>query len=367
MDFTLRPWQPEDAESIAALADNKKIADNLRDGFPNPYTLEDARLYIASCILTDDSKTIVYAVEHGGSAVGSIGVFKKDDVYRKSAELGYWLGERYWGKGIMTRAVYLMSRIAFSRLDIVRISAEPFAGNKASRRVLEKAGFELEGVLQKSICKNGVLGDSCVYALIRNDKDDLSRLSLKELWQLFPIILSDYSGAWPIFYALEKEVLVYFIGKDLIFRINHIGSTAVPGLLAKPTIDILLEIKWDTDLEELKKAMRRAGYIYSPQPKNPWPHMMFMRGYTVHGFSGQVFHVHVRYPGDWDELYFRDYLRVHPEVSAMYGVHKKDLAEDFKNDRDGYTEAKTDFIEFTVRSAREEFGPKYDIQLDDTN
>ena len=366
MNFLLRPWQPEDAESVTALADNLKIASNLRDGFPYPYTLEDARTYIASCILTDESKTIVYAIEIDGRAVGSIGVFRKDDVYRKSAELGYWLGEPYWGKGVMTRAVYRMCRIAFSRLDIVRISAEPFSWNEASQRVLQKAGFELEGILKKNVYKNSVLGDSHLYALLRTDMDwqALSRLSLPELWEKFPVILSEYRDEWPAYYELEKDVLAYFLGSDSIFRISHIGSTAVPGLLSKPTVDILLEIQWDTDLEAFKEAMRRAGYGFSPQPKKPWPHMMFMRGYTLDGFSGQVFHVHVRYPGDWDELYFRDYLKAHPETSSMYAGLKKDLLEDYKNDRDGYTDAKAYFVEFTVRSGREEFGLKYDTTLD---
>ncbi len=366
MEFTLRPWRPEDAESVAQLADNKKIASNLRDLFPHPYTPDNARAYIAKCILADETKDILYAVDIGGRAAGSIGVFKKDDVYRKSAELGYWLGEPYWGKGVMTRAVYLMCRIAFSRLDIVRIAAEPFERNKASRRVLEKAGFELEGILKKNVFKDGVLGDSCVYARIRNDMDweVLGRLSLPELWRKFPVILSPYREAWALNYVLEKSVLEHFIGAENIYRISHIGSTAVPGLLAKPTVDILLEVKWDTDKEALKDVMRRAGYGLNPRPKKPWPHMTFIRGYTAEGFSGQAFHVHVRYPGDWDELYFRDYLRAHPETADMYASLKKELIEDFENDRDGYTEGKTDFIKFAVQSARVEYGDIYDTMLD---
>ena len=368
MDFTLRPWQPEDAESVAELADNEKIASNLRDGFPHPYSMEAARAFVASRILSDEKNELSYAIDIAGRAAGSIGIFRKADVYRKSAELGYWLGEPYWGKGVMTAAVYLMCRIAFSRLDIVRIEAEPFARNQDSRRVLEKAGFELEGILKKSVYKNGALGDSCVFALIRNDLDweVLGRLSLPELWERFPVVLSAYREEWARFYALEKSVLEHFVGAENIYRISHIGSTSVPGLLAKPTVDILLEIKWDTDLDALKDAMRRAGYGLNHRPDKPWPHLTFIRGYTAEGFYGQVFHVHIRYPGDWDELYFRDYLRAHREAADLYASMKTELSEDYKNDRDGYTAAKTGFIELAVQSAREEYGKVYDTVIDDT-
>lgn len=134
------------------------------------------------------------------------------------------------------------------------------------------------------------------------------------------------------------------IDTDNIARISHYGSTAIPGLPAKPTIDVLLEIKDDTDSEKLISAMQGAGYIYSPQPDNAAPHMMFMKGYTPEGFKGQAYHVHVRYSGDWDELYFRDYLISHPDAADEYGKLKLELKSRFEFDRDAYTNAKTDFI-----------------------
>lgn len=166
-DFILRPWQSGDIESVQRYADNAKIAANLRDVFPHPYTLEDARWYVDSCISGSEDRQLCRAIVVDGQAVGSIGIFLKDDVYRKSAELGYWLGEPFWGQGIMTGAVRRICEEAFLRYDLVRIFAEPFAHNTGSRRVLEKAGFQLEGVLRKSVCKNGKIGDSCIYALIR--------------------------------------------------------------------------------------------------------------------------------------------------------------------------------------------------------
>ncbi len=166
MDFILRPWRIEDAETLASYANNSKIAANLRDAFPHPYTVSDAAGYINFCLGMKDE--LCFAIEVDGKAVGSIGVFLKEDVYRKSAELGYWLAEPFWGKGIMSEAVSRICEHAFSKYDIVRIFAEPFARNLGSRRVLEKAGFELEGILKKSVFKNGVIEDSCMYAKLRD-------------------------------------------------------------------------------------------------------------------------------------------------------------------------------------------------------
>jgi len=186
----------------------------------------------------------------------------------------------------------------------------------------------------------------------------LSQMTNEELWQLFPIILSGYKEEWKSLYLSEKEKLEQMIGKEFIVRINHIGSTAIPGLIAKPTIDILLEITNNTDTAQLIKALEDSGYIYSPQPTKPAPHMMFMKGYTTRGFEGQVYHLHIRYPGDWDELYFRDYLISHPDTANEYAQLKLELKEKFRHDRDGYTEAKTDFIQSITALAREELDEK---------
>lgn len=167
--FSLENWDEKFIDDVAYFADNEKIAAFLRDGFPHPYTLESARSYVTTCIQKEADHQITRAIVLNGRAAGSIGVFQKSDVYQKSAELGYWLGEAFWGQGIMTDAVKQICSLAFSSLDIVRISAEPFASNLASRRVLEKAGFSLEGILQKSVFKNGKLLDSCIYAKILKD------------------------------------------------------------------------------------------------------------------------------------------------------------------------------------------------------
>lgn len=168
MEFVLRKWEEDDATSILRYANNKKVAATLRNVFPHPYTLEDAKAYIRACIAKRGDGQVTRAILVNGHAAGSIGVFFGTDIYEKSAELGYWLGEPFWGQGIMSEAVVRMCRYVFAKYDIERIFAEPFAGNVASRRVLEKAGFTLEGVLRNSVYKNGILQDSCIYALLRN-------------------------------------------------------------------------------------------------------------------------------------------------------------------------------------------------------
>ncbi len=167
MNFELKKWHIEYAQSIAEYANNKNIADNLRNAFPYPYTIDDAINYVSSCTENDETRQVCRAIVADGKAVGSIGIFLKDDVYYRSAEIGYWLGEPFWNKGITSRAIKQLCKIAFEQYDIIRIFAEPFAYNIGSRKALEKAGFALEGIMEKSICKNGKIFDSCLYALIK--------------------------------------------------------------------------------------------------------------------------------------------------------------------------------------------------------
>lgn len=187
----------------------------------------------------------------------------------------------------------------------------------------------------------------------------LSEMTNEELWELFPIILTEYNPIWKENYFKEKLIIENAVELENIVRVNHYGSTSIENLIAKPTIDILLEIQDETDIEKLISNMTSNEYIYSSQPNNPAPHMMFMKGYTPQGFQGQVFHVHVRYSGDWDELYFRDYLSEHPEIANQYGQLKLELKKEYEHDRDGYTHAKGDFIKRITKLAREEIGSRY--------
>lgn len=168
MDFELREWTLQDIPSLAQYANNENIARWLRDAYPYPYTQKDAENYISSCLNAPKDKQLCRAIAVDGTAVGSIGVFRGLDIYRRSAELGYWLAEEFWGKGIMTAAAKLICAEAFLKLDLVRIHAEPFFDNAGSRKVLENAGFVLEGVMKNGVFKRGQLHDCCMYALLRS-------------------------------------------------------------------------------------------------------------------------------------------------------------------------------------------------------
>lgn len=167
--FILRKWKTEDVKALAKAADNPNIAVNLRNTFPSPYTPEDASWYINDCISKKAENQLTYAIEADGNAVGSIGIFVKDDVYEKSAELGYWLSEDYWRQGIISRAVPMICKEAFLTFDIIRIYAEPFEYNAGSRGVLEKAGFTYEGTMRKGVYKNGNVSSYCMYSLLREE------------------------------------------------------------------------------------------------------------------------------------------------------------------------------------------------------
>ncbi len=168
-EFQLRTWSLEDAQALAQAADNPNIARYLRNVFPNPYTLEDADWFIRDCIASAQKKQISYAIVADKTAAGSICAAVKEDVYEKSAELGYWLAEPYWGRGIMTSAVRQICKEAFQAFDIVRIFAEPFADNAGSRKVLEKAGFTCEGTMRNAVYKNGEIHSCCMYSLLREE------------------------------------------------------------------------------------------------------------------------------------------------------------------------------------------------------
>lgn len=163
----MREWRLEDKSDLAAMLNNKNILDNLRDGLPYPYTISDAEEYITAMLSADKTKTFAFAIAVNDVVVGSIGVFRCDNIHSRTAEMGYYIGEPYWGKGLGTSAVKQICKYVFENTDIIRIFAEPFAYNTASCRVLEKAGFQLEGILYSNAEKNGNILDMKMYALIK--------------------------------------------------------------------------------------------------------------------------------------------------------------------------------------------------------
>lgn len=167
MTCRIRKWKLSDAKDLAMALSNKKIQDNLRDGLPYPYTEQDGMSYISAMLSADENETFAFAIIVDGKAVGSIGVFHQGNIHRQTAELGYYIAEEYWGKGIMTEAVIQICEYVFEKSDIIRIYAEPFAYNAASCRVLEKAGFQYEGTLRSNAVKNGKVIDMKMYALLK--------------------------------------------------------------------------------------------------------------------------------------------------------------------------------------------------------
>ena len=167
MTCTIRKWRISDAKNLADALSNKNILNNLRDGLPYPYTENDAKDYINAMLAADENNTFAYAVCVDDKAVGSVGAFRQENIHKRTAELGYYLAEKYWGNGIMTDAVRQLCNIIFQRTDIVRIFAEPFALNTGSRRVLEKNGFALEGIMKSNAEKNGEILDMAMYALVK--------------------------------------------------------------------------------------------------------------------------------------------------------------------------------------------------------
>ena len=169
MKCRIRKWELSDAKDLAAALSNKKVQDNLRDGLPYPYTEQDGKEFISAMLSADENETFAFAIMVDDKVVGSIGIFRQGNIHRQTAELGYYIAEEYWGKGIMTEAVKQICEYVFANSDIIRIYAEPFAYNIASCRALEKAGFQYEGTLRSNAVKNGKVIDMKMYSLLKEE------------------------------------------------------------------------------------------------------------------------------------------------------------------------------------------------------
>ena len=179
---------------------------------------------------------------------------------------------------------------------------------------------------------------------MENNRDkkgkSLKDMTLEELWELFPIALTPHNHHW-IDWAEEEMATLSNLLSGFYKKISHIGSTAIPGIMAKPIVDILVEIPAETDKEAVKKKMEADGYICMSASGE---RMSFNKGYTPEGYAERVFHIHFHPTGDNDEIHFRDYLIDHPDVAKEYERLKLSLLPRFKHNRDAYTEAKTDFV-----------------------
>ena len=167
-EIVLRPWSDDDASQLAVIANNKKISDNLRDGFPFPYSLQDAKSWL-QIVVPSNFPPLYFAITLNDKLVGSIGLVSKNDIYRKNIEVGYFVAEEYWGRGIATKTIKAVTSYAFKDFDIIRVYAEPFSDNTGSRRALEKAGFTHEATFRRNVIKNGIIKDSSIYSVLKED------------------------------------------------------------------------------------------------------------------------------------------------------------------------------------------------------
>ena len=163
--IVLRPLTDNDQSVMAKFANNKKIADNLRDVFPHPYSIDDAIFFINHNMQEDPPMT--FAIEHEGNFCGVIGLSAQTDVYRRTAEIGYWIAEPFWNKGIATIAVNLITEYGFAKLEFIRIHTGIFEFNTASMRVLEKCGYKKDGIFEKAVTKNGKTWNEHRYSKIK--------------------------------------------------------------------------------------------------------------------------------------------------------------------------------------------------------
>lgn len=189
--------------------------------------------------------------------------------------------------------------------------------------------------------------DGKMKAMDRNDRR-LGDMTLEELWSLFPIALVSYDSRWSIWAKEEMELLSAILA-DYRPMISHVGSTAIPAIEAKPIVDILVEVPVAAELSQIVPLMEVNGYVCMSASDN---RVSFNKGYTSCGYADKVFHIHIHESGDNDEVIFRDYLIAHPETAKDYERLKRFLLPAYRNNRDGYTEAKTSFVRSVLDKAK---------------
>ena len=185
---------------------------------------------------------------------------------------------------------------------------------------------------------------------------DLSKMTLEELWELFPIFLVPHDDQWKDSFNEIEEMLTGLLSDHTVDRISHIGSTAIQGIWAKNIIDVMVEIPQSADMKDIAQILEENGFTVMSAEAN---RISLNKGYTENGFADKVYHIHLRYTGDNDELYFCDYLNEHPDVAKEYEALKFRLWKQYEHNRDAYTDAKTDFISKWTAAARKEYGDRY--------
>ena len=185
---------------------------------------------------------------------------------------------------------------------------------------------------------------------------ELSEMTLQELWELFPIFLVRHDDRWNEYYNEIESTIADLLAGCPVERISHIGSTAIHGIWAKNIVDVTVEISKNADMEEIAHILEQNGFT---KMSTETDRISLNKGYTREGFADKIYHIHIRYAGDNDELYFRDYLNEHPQVAKEYETMKLELWKKYEHNRDAYTEAKTGFIRKWTAEARRLYGDRY--------
>ena len=185
---------------------------------------------------------------------------------------------------------------------------------------------------------------------------NLSEMTLEELWELFPIFLVAHNDWWKDNFNEIKKTLTGLLADRPVVRISHIGSTAIQGIWAKNIVDVMIEIPDSSDMKYTAQILEQNGFSIMSSEAN---RISLNKGYTENGLADKVYHIHLRYAGDNDELYFRDYLNEHPDVANEYEALKLRLWKQYEHNRDAYTESKTDFISKWTAEARKKYEDRY--------
>lgn len=350
MSLILRTYQPTDAKVITTWLKSEHLMRQwCADRYEHyPVTPEDMNAYYSRFI--DGQNSIALTLVDGEDIIGYITLrIPADDPAEQ--RLGFVIvDDSKRGKGFGKALVGMAVDYAFRKLGATKVSLGVFENNPAAIRCYESVGFNR--VVRQDAESYECLSETwnCIEMEIlrHTDKKPLCEMTLEELWQLFPIVLTPHQYEWKEWAKNEIESLSAILSEYSPI-INHIGSTAIDNIQAKPIIDILVEISPDTDWQRVRIDMEAAGYICMSSSEN---RMSFNKGYTPDGYDEKVFHIHFHAIGNNDEILFRDYLNSNPAVAQEYEELKLSLLPKYQNDRDGYTEAKSAFIKNVIRKAK---------------
>lgn len=337
--ITIRRFVESDAGAVQNIIHRGLREINIKD-YPPELIEEYCKYFTLEKIQSQANSAHMYVAVALDEVIGTGSIAPYWGSLTESILLTIYILPEYIGQGVGTAIIKaLESDEYFLRANRIEIPSSATAV-----KFYEKMGY---------MPKNGTEPDAegiIAMEKFRNCKH-LSEMTLEELWQLFPIILAEHDPDWKNHYETEKELLTRQFGSYLV-RTNHIGSTAVKGLLAKPTVDILLEVAAGTSPQTIRQIAVACGYTVMAESVQGEYRLDLCKGYTPLGFAEKVFHLHIRYPGDYDEVIFCEYLKKNPDMVQEYAQLKIELQKRFKHNRDAYTEAKGDFIQACVREAR---------------